>query len=579
MPDRIKLLQDNIVNQIAAGEVIQRPASVVKELLDNAVDAGATEIKLLVKNYGNSLIQVNDNGCGMSPTDARMAFERHATSKIQSAEDLFRIQTKGFRGEALASIAAVAQVELKTRTADEDVGTFLEVRNSQVIKQEPCACLPGTQISVKNLFYNTPARRKFLKANAVELRHIQEEFIFQALAYPEIHFSYSHNDQEIYFLPPSGLRQRIIAIYGKRLQDYLLPVQPESGLLEVTGFIGKPELAKKTKGEQLIFVNRRHIRNPYLAHAVKSAYEDLIPADHHPFYILFLSIEPDKIDVNVHPTKQEIKFDDERLIYHFLKVSVRFALGKFALSPQIDFEQAAPGMDNLLRVPNRPPATFENSGNQASWFDLSAASPAATPAAPSVDPLIAEATPAFQAVQLHNSYLVLPTKSGITFIDQHLAHERILYEYFLNSMRSREIAVQKLLFPQILHVSKTDAQLLRRLLPMINAVGFEMEDFGSDSFIINGIPSLLLGKYNEEELLHQMLHQYRLHDEFELSIEENVARSLAKTGAIRRGQPLNAEEITALVEQLFLCEMPYANPFGKKCVFALSLDEINKKFN
>ena len=353
MADIIQLLPDAIANQIAAGEVIQRPASVVKELLENAVDAGATEIKLIVKEAGKTLIQVIDNGCGMSETDARMSFERHATSKIRGSEDLFAIRTMGFRGEAMASIAAVAQVEMRTRQHDQDLGNKLVIEASEVKVQEPCQCVAGTTLSVKNLFYNVPARRNFLKSNAAEMRHIVEEFQRIALANPELFFSLHHNGNQVFHLQPGNLRQRIVAVFGAGTNKKLVPVEEDTDVLKLHGFVGKPEFAKKTRGEQYFFVNDRFIKSPYLNHAVMTAYEDLLPKEVYPLYIIFIDIDPARIDINVHPTKQEIKFDDERLVYNYLKVSVRHALGQFSITPSMDFDQ-----ETAFSKP-RTPASFD----------------------------------------------------------------------------------------------------------------------------------------------------------------------------------------------------------------------------
>lgn len=595
MPDIIHLLKDHIVNQIAAGEVIQRPASVVKELMDNAIDSGATDIKLFIREAGKVLIQINDNGCGMSPTDARMSFERHATSKINTAEDLFHIQSKGFRGEALASIAAVAQVELRTKPAADATGTKLLISDSKIKSLEPCACPTGTQIQVRNLFYNLPARRKFLKNDSIESRHIHEEFIYQAISYPELSFSYFNNDQLVYQLAAGSLKQRIVGIYGKKYQDFLIPVSPQTDVVEISGFIGKPELSKKAKGEQILFVNRRFIRSAYLQHAVKAAFENIIPAENLPFYILFLNIDPTQIDINVHPTKHEIKFEDERLIYQFLKAAVRFSLAQHSLTPQIDFDSSDVGIRKIMDGPdygfsNRSP--MQGSGSYASWDQLS---PQAKPSVISQDnfsselnrdqsfdamvqPSAEDVPESIKIVQFHACYLLVQLKSGISIIDQQLAHERVLYEYYKLLLKSENRQTQGLLFPQNLHLSTVDAIQLKELLPYLQKLGFDMEDFGSDSFVIHGIPALLEGKYNEHELILSILNQYKANLEFELALEENIARSMAISSSIKRGKTLSQEEMQALVEQLFLCEIPYASPSGKKCIFHLSLEELFKKF-
>ncbi len=601
MPDIIHLLHDHVVNQIAAGEVIQRPASVVKELMDNAIDSGASELKLYIKEAGKNLIQLNDNGCGMSPTDARMSFERHATSKIKAAEDLFSIHTKGFRGEALASIAAVAQVELKTKPANDITGTRIVINDSKIKSQEPCACPTGTQIQVRNLFYNVPARRKFLKSDSIELRHIHDEFIFQALSFPEMAFTYQVDDNLIYQLTPGNLKQRILGIYGKKYQDYLMPVNPTSDIIEINGFIGKPEIAKKAKGEQILFVNRRYIKSPYLQHAIRSSYENIIPADHTPFYILFLNIDPAQIDVNVHPTKHEIKFEDERLVYQFLKAATRFSLAQYSLSPQIDFELHNPGIDKMMSgtsnfsdsINSQSRFPLHNKTHEASWIQL--ANPEGIQPRPGFQteknnlPLTATTSDAqiqlegmedtFRVVQFHSSYLLVQLKTGMTIIDQQFAHERVLYEYYKATLKNGENQIQRLLFPQTLHLSQPDSLQLKQILPQLQKIGFEIEEFGSDSFVIHGMPAMMEGKYSEQELILRLVEQYKMNLEFELSLEENIARSMALSSSIKKGKTLSDEEMKSLVEQLFLCEIPYTNPFGKKCLFHLSFEDLQKKFN
>jgi len=591
MADIIRLLPDSVINQIAAGEVIQRPSSVLKELIDNSLDAGATEIRLVVRDAGKTLIQINDNGCGMSPTDARMAFERHATSKILDAEDLFKIHTKGFRGEALASIASVAQVELKTKPHDHVTGTRILISESKIKLQEPCACNTGTQIQVKNLFFNVPARRKFLKSDALEIRHIQDEFIYQALSFPDISFSLQINDQVLYKLSPSSLKQRIVGLFGKKYQDHLVPVQPESDVLEVSGFIGKPELARKTRGEQYIFVNRRAIRSAFFQHAIRSAFEHIVSPELHPFYVLFLNIDAEKIDVNVHPSKQEIKFEDERLIYQFLKAAVRYSLSKFSLTPQLDFESASPGLDQVMGgFPSA--AMTPNEGQSVSWIRM--AFPEGVSSKPIESALENPSTneetvhrvadfeadqKGFKAQQYLNSYIVLQLHSGLTIIDQQLASERILYEYYRMRMTSSDAPTQTLLFPQTLHLSKQDAHLMTEILHPLKKLGFDLEPFGSDTFLIQGIPAKLDGSIREQALLEQLLDQYRNLEELSLSIEDQIARAMAFSSAVKRNTPLQQQALDAMVEQLFLCEIPYANPAGKKCLFQLSLEELQKKFS
>lgn len=597
MADIIKLLSDGVINQIAAGEVIQRPSSVVKELIDNALDAGATEIKVLIRDAGKSLIQIHDNGFGMSPTDARMAFERHATSKIMSADDLFKIQTKGFRGEALASIASVAQVELKTKPHDHVTGTRIVISESKVKTQEPCACNPGTQIQVKNLFFNVPARRKFLKSDSIELRHIVDEFIFQALSFPEIAFTLQINDEIKYKLATSNLKQRIIGIFGKKYQDTLLAVQPQTEVLEVSGFIGKPEIARKSKGEQFLFVNRRAIRSPYLQHAVQAAYDQILPEDSYAFYVLFLNIDPEKIDINVHPTKNEIKFEEDKLIYQFLKAAVRYSLSQFSFTPLIDFEGANPGIDRVITGSFQhafssgamPP---QDLGHKVRW-DVMAFPEGRDERAVHAEIIdsgindvsnsqtleLDDPLKGFKAIQYLNSYIIVQLNTGITLIDQHLASERILFEYYKNKIQSKASPTQRLLFPQTIHLSRQDASLLSEILEPLRYAGFELEGFGSDSFVIHGVPAELDGIACENLIIEQVLEAYKQHQEVELPLSDHIARSLASAGALKRNRSLQANEIDSLVEQLFLCEIPYTNPGGKKCIFHISIEELQKKFS
>ncbi|MBK8956680.1 MAG: DNA mismatch repair endonuclease MutL [Saprospiraceae bacterium] len=597
MADIIRLLPDGVINQIAAGEVIQRPASVVKELIDNALDSGASDIKLLIRDAGKTLIQIHDNGCGMSPTDARMAFERHATSKILNADDLFKIQTKGFRGEALASIASVAQVELKTKPHDHVTGTRIVITESKIKNQEPCACNPGTQIQVKNLFFNVPARRKFLKSDSIELRHIVDEFIYQAVSFPEISFSLQINDEIKYKLTPSNLKQRIIAVFGKKYQEALLVVQPQSDVLEISGFIGKPEIARKTRGEQYLFVNRRAIRSSYLQHAVQAAYDQILQDDTYPFYVLFLNIDPEKIDINVHPTKNEIKFEEDKLVYQFLKAAVRYSLSQYSFTPMIDFDSANPGIDRALTgefqhvMASGFSPIAENSKN-IRWDQV--AFPSEDPEAteqtqiidsrmnsdPGVQNLeLGEVASSFKAYQYLSSYIIVQLNTGITIIDQHLASERILYEYYKQRIQSKSRLTQKLLFPQTLHLTTQDAALLNEILEPLSYAGFEIEAFGSNSFVIHGIPAEIKIPSIEQLLVENVMEEYKRNQEIQLPFTDHIAQSLASAAALKRNKTLQAEEIEKLVEQLFLCEIPYTSPSGKKCIFHLSIEELQKKFS
>ncbi|MCL4161661.1 UNVERIFIED_CONTAM: hypothetical protein GTU68_041167, partial [Idotea baltica] len=522
MADLIQLLPDAIANQIAAGEVIQRPASVVKELMENSIDAGSTSVKLIVKDAGKTLLQIIDNGCGMSETDARMAFERHATSKIRQSSDLFAIRTMGFRGEAMASIAAVAQVEMRTRRQSEELGHRLVIEGSEIKTQEPCQGTAGTNTSVKNLFFNVPARRNFLKSNTVEMRHIIDEFQRLAIANPDIFFSLHHNNAEIFHLPPGNLRQRLIALFGSAYNKRLVPVSEETDALKLYGFVGKPEFAKKTRGEQFFFVNQRFIKSGYLNHAVVSAFEDLLPADTYPFYAIFIDIDPARIDINVHPTKQEIKFEDEKLVYNYLKVAIRHSLGQYSIMPTLDFDQETSFAANRVTPAKQPgftvdsytresKATADNNSNRDinysgeenrqqnnldNWQRLyegeMAFSEMTDDGEESTDSVTIESDFSRQQrppYQVHTSYIVSHIKSGFLLIDQQAAHERILYEDFLRVLDKQSASSQKQLFPKTIHLTVADAAMLRDIIPQINLLGYDIQEFGQDTFVINGIPA------------------------------------------------------------------------------------------
>lgn len=638
MADVIQLLPESVANQIAAGEVVQRPASAVKELLENAVDAGATQVKLVVRDAGKTLIQVLDNGCGMSETDARMSFERHATSKIRDAKDLFHINTMGFRGEALASIAAVAQVELRTRQAKDEVGTRIVIEDSTVKIQEPCQCPTGTSIAVKNLFYNVPARRNFLKADPVEMRHIMDEFQRVAMAHPDLFFSLHHNDQEIFHLPAGNLRQRVVKVFGEATNKKLVPVAEETEVLRISGFVGKPDFFKKTRGEQLFFVNKRFIKSSYLHHAVVSAYEDLMPSDAFPLYVLFLEMDPARIDINVHPTKQEIKFDDERLVYNFLKVTVRHALGSHNVTPTLDFDQEQSFMptqvgQTLLSRPEPPRSVGEHprgggspsghvsaaeaqrhADNLRNWrrlyeglelFESKAGAPDSE-AAPTDSPgltieeilnqppgievrnglevaMMDDDSESFskaskEPYQIHNQYIVSHVKSGFLLLDQQSASERILYERYQAALGSQPIATQKVMFPKTIELPAADALLLRSILEEVNQLGFEIAEFGGNSFVIHGTPADLAGAHTEEALLEKLLAQYKDNLDLRLDTQDNLARSMARSAALRRGQPLTVREMQDLIDQLFACAQPYVSPSGRKCIVRYDLDDLKKQF-
>ncbi len=605
MADIIQLLPDNIANQIAAGEVIQRPSSVVKELIENSIDAGSTEIKLIIKDAGKTLIQIIDNGKGMSETDARMSLERHATSKIRSANDLFSIKTMGFRGEAMASIAAISHMTMQTAQHGESLGTLLQVKASKIEKQEACTAVAGTNISVKNLFYNVPARRKFLKSDAVELKHIVEEFQRVALAHSDIFFHMYHNENVIFHLPISKLRQRIINIFGKGINDKILPIEESMEDLIIKGFIGKPDTSKRSKGQQYIFVNNRYIKNYYLLHAIRNGYDSLLPKEQHAFTVIFLDIDPKQIDINVHPTKTEIKFENERLIYNYLRVAVKHALGQYSMTPMIDFDTNRSIVDSKMRfdAQNKKPVnkhlfdTAESTHHErqkkevSNWEELYKNL--------SNEQYIPEdATPTLnfesnlnsnlnegqkldnnkKPFQIHNSYIVSQIKSGLMIIDQHAAHERILYESNLEAIKNSDACTQQLLFPITIELSTIQSILLKEILPNIQKMGFDIEDFGKHSFIIHGTPCQMSNGEVGKELIEKLIEQYEENKEFQLGIVENIVRSLASTACIRKGKKLEEEEMEQLIQQLFSCEVPEKSPMGKKCIIRITKDELEQKF-
>lgn len=629
MADLIQLLPDAIANQIAAGEVIQRPASVIKELMENSIDAGSTSVKLIVKDAGKTLLQVIDNGCGMSETDARMAFERHATSKIRASQDLFAIRTMGFRGEAMASIAAVAQVEMRTRRQSEELGTRLVIEGSEVKSQEACQCTSGTNISVKNLFFNVPARRNFLKSNTVEMRHIIDEFQRLAIANPDIFFSLHHNNGEIFHLPPGNLRQRIIALFGNAYNKRLVPVSEETDALKLYGFVGKPEFAKKTRGEQYFFVNQRFIKSGYLNHAVTTAFEELLPTDTYPFYVIFIDIDPARIDINVHPTKQEIKFDDEKLVYNYLKVAIRHSLGQYSIMPTLDFDQETSFSTNRVQpvreskftvdsytresratAGNNSGSSYTNSGmnfageeqrqqnNLANWQKLyegigkadeeemeagESEASVTIESEWSKENTLDDQAKSFSKqqrppYQVHASYIVSHIKSGFLLIDQQAAHERILYENYLQVLEKQSASTQKQLFPKTIDLPQADAAVLRDIIPQINLLGYDIQEFGQNTFVINGIPAEMAGHQNEEKAIEILLEQFKSNLELKLDIKENLARSLARSTSIKRGQVLSVTEMQALIDKLFACEIPFSSPTGRNCFITFELDDLAKRF-
>jgi len=599
MADIIQLLPDSIANQIAAGEVVQRPASIVKELMENSIDAGADDIKVIIKEAGKTLVQIIDNGNGMSETDARLSFERHATSKIRKAEDLFALRTMGFRGEALASIAAIAQVEMKTRLAEKELGTLLAIEGSDVKKQEQAATTKGTSISVKNLFYNIPARRNFLKSTPVEMKHILDEFQRIALSYPDKTFSLVHGDQVIYELHPGKLSQRIVALFGKAYQQQLAACQEETELVRVSGYIGRPESSKKTRGEQFFFVNNRFIRSNYLNHAVINAFEGLLAEGSYPFYVLFIEIDPKHIDVNVHPTKTEIKFDDERGVYAVVRASVRQALGSHNLSPAIDFSADVNMMNKLSSNQRQLQDTYYeeqfgnslNKSNLDNWeklFDRESPSALRQEVGQKPSMRFESALNSSEHVmhppeertvfQLHNKYVVRPVRDGLMIMNQQAVHERVLYEKFLLHMKGVAGNSQQSLFPQTVELSPADFSLVMEAENEIKALGFRFEVFGKSAVLVSGIPADISG--GEKELFEGLLEQFKANQaELSLPLKENLARSLAKRAAIKSGQKLKREEMEALVEGLFACNNPNFSPEGSSTFFIFDASKIEDCFN
>ena len=601
MPDIIQLLPDSIANQIAAGEVVQRPASAVKELMENSIDAGATHIRLIVKEAGKTLLHVIDNGRGMSETDARMSLERHATSKIRKAEDLFTLHTMGFRGEALASIAAVSQMELKTRLAERELGTLLVVEASEVKRQEAIACEKGTSICVKNLFYNIPARRNFLKSNASEYQHIVEEFQRLALSHPEIAFQFIESDSLEYDLPTGKLSQRIVNIFGKSYQEQLAACQEETPLAKITGYVGQPQFARKKRGEQFLFVNKRFIRSNYLNHAVMTAFEGLLPVNTFPFYVLFIEIDPKHIDVNVHPTKTEIKFDDERAVYAIVLSSVRQAIGTHNLTPAIDFDADVNIIAKLSQASGQSKEVYfeerfssatdrSNLGHWEKLFEgpetMNSFQVPPPPGHPQTlrfesalnHPLSGEMVEEKILCQLHTRYIVRQVRSGMMIIDQQAAHERILFEKFLNQFKTQTGASQQSLFPQAITFNAADFTLILEMQPEIEALGFKIDVFGKNTFIVNGIPgNLSTGR--EKELFEGLIEQFKMNQsELSIPIRENLARSLAKRASLKGGQKLGREEMQALTDNLFGCSTPNFAPDGTPTFFIFGLNKIESYF-
>ena len=605
MSDTIHLLPDHIANQIAAGEVIQRPASAVKELMENAVDAGATQIKLIVNDAGKALIQVIDNGKGMSVADAQNAFARHATSKISTIEDLFQIRTMGFRGEALASIAAVAQVSLKTKRSEDELGTLVEIENSKVTECTSIAHDTGTSISMKNLFFNVPARRNFLKSNAAELKHIIEEFTRVALSFPEIFFSLTSNGQDVYHWEGGSFKQRAIQVLGNNYQTKLVTVGEQTDYLTVSGFVGKPETARKTRSDQYFFVNRRFIKSAYLHHAVANAFEGLLPKDSYPSYILYIDVDPSQIDINVHPTKQEIKFEDDKIIYAFVQAAVKHALAQFSIAPSLDFSldaniqqldaiqkpfttdkiQSATSNSLYAGFTQKNQAHFipkSSSANDTDWKSFFTNIPSTSndtseisDSTPSTESYIvkpssmglykeAESLSVLEdalLLQLHNTYIIAPTQSGCIILHQQLAHERVLYEKYQKAS-SHPHATQKSLFPVVLELSPSDAILLDEMLEDLSIIGYEIESFGNNSFIIQGIPADVLSG-NEKNAIELLLEQFKhFTGEVKYSKREKLIRCMSRQMAIKAGQSLSQKEMHAIIQSLSECDIPNVTASG-----------------
>ncbi|PHR12309.1 MAG: DNA mismatch repair protein MutL [Aequorivita sp.] len=613
MADIIQLLPDHVANQIAAGEVVQRPASVVKELLENAIDAKATSITLVIKDAGKTLVQVTDNGVGMSVTDARLSFERHATSKIKSAEDLFNLHTKGFRGEALASIAAIAHVELKTKTADSEIGTHLTIEGSKVISQDPAVVPKGTTISVKNLFYNIPARRNFLKSNPVETRHIIDEFHRVALAHPNVAFQMLHNGSDVFNLPSSNSRQRIVNIFGNKTNEKLVPVNEETEILKIEGFVLKPEFGKKSRGEQFFFVNDRFIKSPYLHHAVSSAFEGLMKNDVHPGYFLFLEVDPHSIDINIHPTKTEIKFDDEHSMYAMLRATVKHSLGQFNIAPVLDFERDK-GFDTPYEYSKKSPTApsievdrdfnpFKEKPKQgninfpfkreqsASWESLYIGLNDEKAAVSNLGDIEFESEEVTGSLfentetesgqltfQLQNKYIVSPLKNGMMIIHQNLAHQRILYEELLKNITVKEAVSQQLLFPLQLHFSKPDLEIIEKVREQLEHTGFIFSEIKDETIEISGIPVLILESH-VVNLLSQLVHDIK-EDVPDSGFSQNdmLAKSMAASMAIKTGISLNKEEREHLINQLFACKEPSVSPRNKLIFTTMDVSDLDKKF-
>ena len=621
MSSIIQLLPDHVANQIAAGEVVQRPASVVKELLENAVDANATDIKLIIKEAGKALVQVIDNGKGMNVTDARLCFERHATSKIRHAEDLFSLHTKGFRGEALASIAAIAHVEMKTKQPQEELGTQIVIEGSKFVSQEAAVLPQGTSFAVKNLFFNIPARRNFLKSDTVEYRHIIDEFQRVALAHSNIHFTFYHNGSEMFNLPISTLRQRVVNVFSGKTNEKLVPVQEDTEIVTVEGFVSKPEFAKKNRGEQFFFVNDRFIKSGYLHHAVMGAYDGILKDGAQPSYFLYLSVPPNSIDINIHPTKTEIKFDDESALYAILRASIKHSLGQFNVAPVLDFDRDAnldtpyhykdlegavptiqvdstfnPFSDDKVNKhytgSGSSGSSYKKPASTANWESLYVGlkqEPEFSIESNEISFESEEVTGSLfndedvehsvqNVYQIHKKYIVSPIKSGMVIVDQQRAHQRVLYEQFLTNMTVHQASSQQLLFPLNLYFSSSEMDLIEELKLSLVNTGFVFEETNEDHIVISGIPV----NVTESEIsmvLEQLLSD--LQDgipENSFSQNDTIAKSMAKSLAVKTGTSLTIKEQENLVNGLFACKDPNVSPFQKPTFITMRVEDLDKKF-
>jgi len=601
MSDIIQLLPDHVANQIAAGEVVQRPASVAKELLENAIDAGATNIKLLLKDAGKTLIQVIDDGKGMSVTDARMCFERHATSKIKKAEDLFNLGTKGFRGEALASIAAIAHVELKTKEEHQELGTCIKIEGSKVISQDVVNTAKGTSIAVKNLFYNIPARRNFLKSDTVETRHIVDEFLRVVLAHPSITFLLHHNNNEVYHLKSTNLRKRIVAVFGTKMNEKLVPIDEQTDILNITGFVAKPEFSKRKRGEQFFFVNDRFIKSSYLNHAVVNAFDGLLEQGTHPSYFLYLKVPNHTIDINIHPTKTEIKFDNEKALYAMLRATVKHSLGQYSIAPVLDFERDATLDTSYHQTKNTSSASvpkvlvdpdfnpfkevkqseirfpFKREQKNEQWESLYTS---VLTSDDKQEELFTENEDKVQKTfQIQRKYVMSLIKSGVVLINQSLAHQRILYEEFLESITVKEANSQQLLFPVKISFSSQEIEMIYTIKTELENAGFSFDEFTKDSVTIKGIP-VSVTESKITIILEELLSDINLEvPDTSFSHFDVMAKSFAKTLAIKTGTKLSEKEQEALVNDLFSCKEPNISPFGKSTFKTLTLNEIDNLFN